>query len=212
MADQFNLNLTPEHFARWHDAGQRLPPCRLALLTGFPRSGTTLLEQVLDSHPGLVSSEEKDVLSREVFPALIHDRPHDHPIRVWVSGCATGEEAYSLAITLVEFLQKHQSDIRVQIFATDVSETAVEHARAGLYPPSIESDVTPDRLRRFFTKHDGGYRVSKAIRRSIIVSVDFRWRHSRWFSIAALRVGRHALMSSRVASGEKSILSLGYFC
>jgi two-component system CheB/CheR fusion protein len=81
-----------------------------------------------------------------------------------VSGCATGEEAYSLAITLVEFLQKDFADTRVQVFATDVSETAIEFARAGIYPSTIEADVSTDRLRRFFTRHDGGYRVTKMIR------------------------------------------------
>ncbi|HET9369672.1 MAG TPA: chemotaxis protein CheB, partial [Vicinamibacterales bacterium] len=108
--------------------------------------------------------ESFEALSREVFPAMMDGRSQDQSVRVWVSGCATGEEAYSLAITLVEYLQKHQLDVRVQIFATDVSETAVEHARAGVYPLSIEGDVGADRLRRFFTRHDGGYRVTKMIR------------------------------------------------
>lgn len=83
---------------------------------------------------------------------------------MWVCGCATGEEAYSLAIALVEYLQRAEHDLRVQIFATDVSETAIEHARAGVYPASIAGDVGPDRLRRFFTRSDGSYRVSKLIR------------------------------------------------
>src|SRR5215831_4536299 len=108
--------------------------------------------------------ESFEALAREVFPAIIHGRSQDQPIRVWVSGCATGEEAYSLAISLVEFLQKNQIDSPVQIFATDVSEIAVDQARTGIFPPSIESDVGADRLRRFFTKHDGGYRVTKMIR------------------------------------------------
>ena len=108
--------------------------------------------------------ESFQALARDVFPAIVEARPHDQPIRAWVSGCATGEEAYSLAIALVEFLQRNQLDTPVQIFATDVSETAVEQARTGVYPPSIEADVSSDRLRRFFTKHDGGYRVTKMIR------------------------------------------------
>src|SRR5262249_9576263 len=108
--------------------------------------------------------ESFDALARDVFPALLKGRPVDQPIRVWVSGCATGEEAYSLAIALTEFLHRDHSDLRIQIFATDVSETAVEQARAGVYAPSIEADVTPDRLRRFFTKHNGAYRVTKMIR------------------------------------------------
>jgi two-component system CheB/CheR fusion protein len=103
-------------------------------------------------------------LAREVFPKLIEGRSHEQPIRIWVCGCATGEEAYSLAITLVEFLQKQESDLRIQIFATDVSDTAIEHARAGIYPASVAADVGADRLRRFFTRSDGNYRVSKLIR------------------------------------------------
>jgi two-component system CheB/CheR fusion protein len=108
--------------------------------------------------------ESFESMVRDVFPVLVQGRPQEHPIRAWVSGCATGEEAYSLAIVLVEFLQKNQLDIPVQIFATDVSEMAVDQARTGVFPPSIEDDVGPDRLRRFFSKHDGGYRVTKMIR------------------------------------------------
>jgi two-component system CheB/CheR fusion protein len=108
--------------------------------------------------------ESFEAMAREVFPALAEYRAADRPIRVWVSGCATGEEAYSIGIALTEFLQRDHADTRIQIFATDVSETAIEQARAGVYPISIEEDVTPDRLRRFFTKHDGGYRVSRMIR------------------------------------------------
>jgi two-component system CheB/CheR fusion protein len=108
--------------------------------------------------------ESFTALVEEVLPKLIENRHPDQPIRVWVCGCATGEEAYSLAITLVEFLQRHPTDLRVQIFATDVSETAIEQARAGVYPAAIAEDVDADRLRRFFTRSDGHYRVSKQIR------------------------------------------------
>jgi two-component system, chemotaxis family, CheB/CheR fusion protein len=103
-------------------------------------------------------------LTEEALPKLAAGRDAERPLRVWVCGCATGEEAYSLAITVVEFLQKNQLDLRVQVFATDVSETAIEHARAGVYPASIANDVSPERLRRFFTRTDGHYRVSKVIR------------------------------------------------
>jgi two-component system CheB/CheR fusion protein len=108
--------------------------------------------------------ESFEALSRDVFPVILEKRPRDQPIRAWVCGCATGEEAYSLAIMLVEYLTKQQSDLRVQIFATDVSETAIEQARAGVYSQTIEGDVSADRLRRFFSKADGGYRVTKMIR------------------------------------------------
>ncbi len=103
-------------------------------------------------------------LATHVFPTIVEDRPAHHPIRVWVSGCATGEEAYSVAIVLLEFLQSGHPDLRVQIFATDVSESAIEFARAGVYPAGIEADVSSERLRLHFTKVDAGYRVSKSVR------------------------------------------------
>ncbi len=108
--------------------------------------------------------ESFKALAQHVFPKLVEERHEDQPIRAWVSGCATGEEAYSLAISLLEYLHGQHQEIRIQIFATDVSETAIEHARAGLYAASIESDIPPEILRRFFTKVDGSYRVSKTVR------------------------------------------------
>src|SRR6185312_12240491 len=98
-------------------------------------------------------------------PRLMKQRPPGSPIRVWVPGCATGEEVYSLAITLHECLGKNQNNKALQIFGTDVNETMIARARAGVYPKSIESDVSPERLRRFFKKTDnGGYQISKFIR------------------------------------------------
>lgn len=88
----------------------------------------------------------------------------DDPIRFWVPGCATGEEAYSIAILLMEALGERAAERKVQIFATDVSESAIEQARSGTYPSSIAADVPPERLSRFFTKADGGYRISKVLR------------------------------------------------
>jgi two-component system CheB/CheR fusion protein len=103
-----------------------------------------------------------DLLAREVVPHL--EIKADAPIRAWVAGCATGEEAYSLAIVLHEVLGERIQDARVQIFGTDVSESAVEYARHGFYPTTIAADVSPDRLRRFFVKSDGGYRVTNVLR------------------------------------------------
>ena len=108
--------------------------------------------------------ESFEALAAEVFPKLLDGNDPDRPIRAWVCGCATGEEPYSLAIALLEFLQQRQSTARIHIFATDVSETAIEHARSGVYPASIADDVGAERLRRFFTRSDGHYRVSKQIR------------------------------------------------
>jgi two-component system CheB/CheR fusion protein len=104
------------------------------------------------------------VLASEVFPELIHQRNEEDAIRIWVPGCATGEEAYSIAIAFMEALGDQAPTRRIQLFATDVSEGAIEHARAGVYPLSISADVSPERLKRFFTKADGAYRVTKTLR------------------------------------------------
>ncbi|HEV7732134.1 MAG TPA: chemotaxis protein CheB [Candidatus Binatia bacterium] len=102
-------------------------------------------------------------LAEHVLPRVF-DEHRDGAVRAWVVGCATGEEAYSLAIAMIEYLEGRGDRTPIQIFATDVSEDAVQRARIGLYPPSIAADVSPERLRRFFTKVDGGYRISKIVR------------------------------------------------
>jgi two-component system CheB/CheR fusion protein len=94
----------------------------------------------------------------------VKDRSSDEPIRIWVPGCATGEEAYSIVMGLLEFLADEGRHIPIQMFATDLSAHAIARARAGTFPENIARDVSPDRLRRFFVKTDGRYQISKAIR------------------------------------------------
>jgi two-component system CheB/CheR fusion protein len=103
-------------------------------------------------------------LKKRIFPRLVKNRRDDAPIRIWVCGCSTGEEAYSMGISLVEFFENARVHPNVQIFATDISESSLEQARLGMYPENISLDVSPERLRRFFVKSNGGYQVSKAIR------------------------------------------------
>jgi len=105
-----------------------------------------------------------DTLKADVFPAILKNRSPDSPIRIWTPGCASGEEAYSVAIALLEFLGDKAHQIPIQFFGTDVSETSITKARSGIYPENIQSDVSADRLRRFFTKAESGYRISKSIR------------------------------------------------
>ena len=105
-----------------------------------------------------------EALKREIFPALLHDRSADLPIRIWVAGCSTGEEVYSIAICLLEFLTRQLRQPQIQIFATDVSDLAIEKARMGIYLPSQVVDVSPDRLQRFFVQVDGGYQINKTVR------------------------------------------------
>ena len=103
-------------------------------------------------------------LCEEVLPRLLKDRPAGAPIRVWVPGCATGEEVYSIVIGLLERAGELKGNPSFQVFATDLSESALEKARAGIYLENIAQDVSPERLQRFFTKVDGRYQVIKAVR------------------------------------------------
>ncbi|HEV8717079.1 MAG TPA: chemotaxis protein CheB, partial [Candidatus Binatia bacterium] len=110
--------------------------------------------------------ETCEALTSQVFPRIVRARTRDAPLRLWVPGCATGEEAFSIAICLLEFLGDR--DIPVQIFATDVNEAAIEKARAGRYPPTIEANVSPERLKRFFVKLKDGYRIGEPVRKSCV--------------------------------------------
>jgi two-component system CheB/CheR fusion protein len=104
------------------------------------------------------------VLKERIFPHIAKHRTPDEPIRIWTLGCSTGQEAYSIAIAFAEFVGDQPEHIPVQIFATDLNERSIEKARAGLYPKEIAEDVSPERLRRFFTEAEGGYLVSKPLR------------------------------------------------
>jgi len=107
-----------------------------------------------------------DALKRTVFPKLIAAR--DEPVRIWVPGCSTGQEAYSIAMAFAEFSDGAIRAPKLQVFATDVNEEALARARAGLYVKTLLLDVSPERLRRFFVEEDGGYRVSKSLRDTVI--------------------------------------------
>jgi len=103
-------------------------------------------------------------LKERVFPVISKRKSVDEPIRIWIPGCATGEEVYSIAISLMEFLENVLPKPAIQIFATDINETAIEKARLGIYKPSQIVDVSAERLRRFFNQVESGYQISKPIR------------------------------------------------
>ncbi|MEP0925411.1 chemotaxis protein CheB [Leptolyngbya sp. ST-U4] len=108
--------------------------------------------------------ESFDVLKSLVFPAILKDRSPGNPIRIWVAGCSTGEEAYSIAISLLEFLADQHPRVPIQIYATDISEAAIEQARSGIYTASQVANVSAQRLYRFFAQVEGNYQISKAVR------------------------------------------------
>ncbi len=101
---------------------------------------------------------------RQLVLPQIFSRPENTPIRIWIPGCATGEEVYSIAIMLLEFLGSKAVNQDFQIFGTDLSDSAIETARAGLFPDTISRHVSEERLHRFFLKKGGGYRIATSIR------------------------------------------------
>src|SRR5213596_1042139 len=103
-------------------------------------------------------------LRNRFLPAILKNKHRQSELRAWVPGCATGEEVYSLAICILETLGKRASELRIQIFGTDLSEAMIDHARAGIYPGAIEKDVTPKRLKQFFEKRDSTYQISRRVR------------------------------------------------
>ncbi|MHC4105644.1 MAG: CheR family methyltransferase, partial [Planctomycetota bacterium] len=111
------------------------------------------------------------VLNDKVISTLLESRPRDASIRVWVSGCATGEEAYSVAMLFYEVAQGLKKHFNIQIFATDIDSDAIEYARQGVYPDSIAADVSAERLKRFFIKEENAYQVKKQIREMVVFAI-----------------------------------------
>lgn len=112
-----------------------------------------------------------DFLAKKILPDLIANRMPDQPLRIWIAGCSTGEETYSLAMVFREQIKLAKSDVKLQFFASDVDPDAIACAREGLYPTTIEADVSRERLARFFTKEASGYRVLPELRATVIFTV-----------------------------------------
>jgi len=110
-------------------------------------------------------------LQQDILPRIFKDKPESYVFRVWVAGCATGEEAYSIAILLREWMEENRRELKVQIYSTDLDDDAIAIARAGVYTPNIAQDVAPERLHRFFVKSDAGYQIKKEIREMVVFAV-----------------------------------------
>lgn len=106
-------------------------------------------------------------LKRRVFPQLLGE-PGDKPVRAWVLGCSTGQEAYSIAMAFAESVERLPHGRRLQVFATDINEANLEKARGGLYAKNLVRDLSPERLRRFFVEEEAGYRAIKPLREQIV--------------------------------------------
>jgi two-component system CheB/CheR fusion protein len=172
------LDATGVDFASYRPTTIRRRIARRMLLNRF--ESLEQYVQFLGAHPAEVRSlyddfliavtgffrepESFEALKAVVFPAILKGRSAKNPVRIWVPGCSTGEEVFSIAIALVEHIGEVGLNPPIQIFATDVNEAAIEKARIGIYPENAFADVSPERRKRFFTRLDGGYQVSKALR------------------------------------------------
>ncbi|HSQ05693.1 MAG TPA: CheR family methyltransferase, partial [Burkholderiales bacterium] len=137
-------------------------------LKGNAKELDALYSDVLISVTSFFRTPEAfDVLKHKVFPKLLQRRG-DKPVRVWVLGCSTGQEAYSIAMAFVEAAENVPRTPTLQVFATDLNDALLDKARHGLYAKSLARDVSPQRLRRFFVEEEGGYRVSKPLRDMVV--------------------------------------------
>jgi two-component system CheB/CheR fusion protein len=138
-------------------------------LREHPEETQALLKDLLISVTNFFRDAEAfAVLEREVVPKLFANRDADAQVRAWIAGCATGEEAYSIAMLLAEYASSAPETPGVQIFATDLDEQAIAIAREGLYTLNDAADVSAERLRRFFTKEGEAYRVRKELREMVL--------------------------------------------
>ncbi|MGI4871175.1 MAG: CheR family methyltransferase [Janthinobacterium lividum] len=144
-------------------------PSYAALLHENPEESQALLKDLLISVTNFFRDKKPfAALEQDVLPTIFNNKKSDSEVRIWVAGCATGEEAYSLAMLLAERTQGVLDAPKVQIFATDIDEAAIMTAREGLYTLNDAADVSPKRLLRFFTKEGDSYRVQSEIRKMVL--------------------------------------------
>jgi len=153
-----------------------------------------------------------EMLKETIFPEIFVNLKAGTALRAWIPGCSTGEEAYSLAIVFKEALEKFgpRSGISLQIFATDLDNDAIETARKGFFPVNIASDVSPNRLTRFFISTDDGYRVNAEIREIVVFAQQNIIMHPPFTKIDILTC-RNVLIYMD-AELQKKILGLFYYC
>lgn len=144
----------------------------LRYLQEYPDEIQMLFKEFLISVTSFFRDPEAfEVLKTKALPKMLENKPENYSLRVWVPGCASGEEAYSIAMAFRESADKLKRDFKFQIFGTDIDEDAISTARAGIYPSNISIDMTPERLKGFFVKEDNAYRVKKEIRETVVFAV-----------------------------------------
>ncbi|MBH1957989.1 MAG: PAS domain S-box protein [Burkholderiales bacterium] len=144
-------------------------PAYRDFLRAHPEEAKPLLQDMLISVTNFFRDPQAfEALERDVLPSLLRNRRPDEPVRVWVAGCATGEEAYSVIMLFKEQMDLYHCTSELQVFATDIDERAITFGRNALYPASIEADVSPERLRQFFVREQDQFRFIKSLREKVL--------------------------------------------
>ncbi|XDF33554.1 PAS domain S-box protein [Paracidovorax avenae] len=158
--------------------GRRMQVNGIGTMSGYldclrtrPGEAGALLQDLLISVTNFFRDPVAFAALESHLPLLFQGKTGADTLRVWVAGCATGEEAYSIAMLLAEYARTLDTAPVLQIFATDLDDAAIRTAREGFYPAAIESDVSAERLRRFFVRERGGYRVRRELRESVLFAV-----------------------------------------
>ena len=149
------------------------------------------------------------ILQKKVFPELLKGRRLDDVIRIWIPACGGGEEACTIAIYLLEYLRAKELRVPIQLFATDLHEATIDAARTGLYSRAAVQHISPLRLRKFFTRQEGGYRVVKAIRDMCIFAVHNILKDPPYAKIDIISC-QHVLMSLEQTARGKALKSFHY--
>ena len=141
----------------------------LQFLQNNEREINTLFKELLIGVTSFFRDTEAfKILRTQVLPDYIKDKSDDYTIRIWVPGCSTGEEAYSIAICMQECLSAAKRDMKVQVFGTDIDDEAIEMARSGLYSTAIIDEIGEGYCKRYFTKENGQYRIKKSVRETLV--------------------------------------------
>lgn len=144
----------------------------IQLLQRDPSEADALFHDILINVTSFFRDPETfDALRLVAFPKILEHHAPDLPVRIWVPGCASGQEVYSIAIALHEFLGTKAANTAVQIFGSDIDELAIDKARSGIYPESIADEISPVRLKRYFQKVAGGYQVNRLLRDMCVFAV-----------------------------------------
>ncbi|MFW5684791.1 MAG: chemotaxis protein CheB [Spirochaetota bacterium] len=189
----------------------------LELLRDDPAEVATLFKEILIGVTKFFrDADAYEVLQQKVIPEIVRQTPKDRPLRVWVPGCSTGEEAYSIAILLAEYLEREQISHPVRVFATDIDRDALQFASAGLYSESIAADASRERLQKYFVRKGESYQIAPEIRESVIFAYhnvfnDPPFRSLDLVSCRNLLIYLEPVLQQRVLANFAFALDVGAF-